>query len=215
MFKDKLKHLWTRQSIRISTISAASVFIIAVLTGSILVAHSGSNNEAFNGEIIRLHVLANSDSDEDQSLKLKVRDAVLKAAGEEIKNAGDITSVKEEIATELDTLKYAAENVIKQEGYNYDIDVQWGIFPFPEKTYGNATFPAGNYRAVRVIIGSGEGHNWWCVMFPPLCFVDETHAQMPESSLSKLSTNTKDIITDEKPKYTLKFKIVEMFKNNQ
>lgn len=208
---DKLKQFFIRYAIYISCNKTILILIFSIIAGSIAITRTQADAEAFGGEIVRLHVIANSDTDDDQRLKLKVRDAVLDAASDKIKYADDITSVKEEISGELDTLESAARAVIKQEGYSYDVKVLWGVFPFPAKTYGNATFPAGNYRAVRVIIGSGEGQNWWCVMFPPLCFVDETHASVPDSSLTKLSSNTKDIITNKKPQYSLRLKIVDMF----
>ncbi len=180
--------------------------LLIILTCSIL--PEPAHNAAFDGEIVRLHVIANSDSEADQRLKLKVRDAVLNAAGTEISEAKSIEGLNSAVRSRTDILLSAAEQVIRREGYNYNVDIEFGIFPFPAKTYGNVTFPAGDYNAVRVVIGSGEGKNWWCVLFPPLCFTDETY--MPSESLDMLSSDTTAAL--ENKKFKVKFKIAEVFK---
>ncbi|MBO8136966.1 MAG: stage II sporulation protein R [Desulfotomaculum sp.] len=123
-------------------------------------------------ELIRFHVIANSNTIEDQSLKLQVRDAVIKEMKERfahVDNKEDAVIVTE---NSMDDIKEIAEREIARAGKDYEVKVALGRYPFPTKTYGDITLPAGNYQALRVVIGEGKGHNWWCVLFPPLCFVD-------------------------------------------
>ena len=167
--------------------------------------------------VLRLHVLANSDSKEDQELKYKVRDQLLKY----MNNICDNVSTKEEaiqIANKnVDNFKKIAKQTIIENGYNYDVDVQIGNFEFPTKNYGNISFPAGFYDAVRVTIGEAKGQNWWCVMFPPLCFIDVTSGVVPEESkeILKENMNEEDYAlvskSDTKPEITFKFKVLELF----
>ena len=122
--------------------------------------------------IIRLHVIANSNKVGDQALKLKVRDAVLEYMGkqDELK---DVDETREYLEDNLPRLEKIAEGIIASEGYNYTADVQMGVRYIPQKIYGDITFPAGNYEALNITIGSGRGENWWCVLFPPLCLLEE------------------------------------------
>lgn len=144
--------------------------------------------------VIRFHAIANSDSEEDQALKLKVRDGVLAeinkklayetmlqhdgnlsqngAARSEDLAELDIDEARRYIAANLDEIKLIAEQIVRDEGYDYEVSVELGVCWIPEKTYGSVTFPAGNYEALNIKIGSGSGQNWWCVLFPPLCIID-------------------------------------------
>ena len=163
---------------------------------------------AFDGEILRFHVIANSNSPEDQALKLKVRDHVLDVFKTlEFDNAKDAERVA---IAHSSLLREAALDVVDFYGKNYNVTVTCGIFPFPQKSYGNITLPKGNYNAVRVVIGEGKGENWWCVMYPPLCFIDEA-AEFDKSSLSSLSEDTVKKITG-KPEIKVKFKFAEIAK---
>ncbi|MFA7637472.1 MAG: stage II sporulation protein R [Monoglobales bacterium] len=145
--------------------------------------------------LVRLHVIANSDSDYDQYVKLKVRDSVLKVSAE---------IPPEQIENSLPLLEDAARVTLASYGCNPSARVEFGRFDFPTKTYGNVTLPAGEYTAVRVIIGDGIGHNWWCVMYPPLCFTNETTAHFKDDSIYTLTQNGK-------PKFKVKLKILELF----
>ncbi len=160
-------------------------------------AAAPSEKAAFDGEIVRLHVIANSDSETDQRLKLRVRDAVLRAAGEEISAAATALDLNEAVKSRMDILEKAAETTVQEEGFDYDVSLQFGVFDFPAKTYSGVTYPAGRYNAVRVIIGEGAGKNWWCVLFPPLCFTEET--------MKTTSANLTE------PEFKAKFKILEIF----
>lgn len=137
-------------------------------------------------QIIRLHVIANSDSSTDQTLKLKVRDAIIQNLQQELKGASSITEARSIILSQLPEIQQTAQKVIIQEGYDYNASLSLGTRYFPVKVYGDLSFPAGNYEALCLEIGNASGHNWWCVLFPSLCFVDETYAVVPEESKEKL-----------------------------
>ncbi|MEY8303453.1 stage II sporulation protein R [Anaerosalibacter bizertensis] len=129
-----------------------------------------------NDNIIRFHVIANSDSTPDQELKLEVRDRILEEVGGEFDSSKNIDESRKIIEENLNKIKNIAEDQIKKEGKDYKVEVSLGNDKFPTKTYGDLTLPAGEYEALKVVIGEGKGKNWWCVMFPPLCFVDITHS---------------------------------------
>ena len=133
-------------------------------------------------EILRFHVLANSDSDEDQQLKLRVRTLLLDSIYEKLGENASLDDTKEYVLANKDSLEQEAEDYMKEEGYDYPAHMEVTECYFPTKTYGDMVFPCGTYDAVRVEIGKGKGHNWWCVLYPPLCFVDSTYAVVPDSS---------------------------------
>ncbi len=163
-------------------------------------------NEAHNEDVIRFHVRANSDKKEDQDLKLKVRDEILKEMGEKFEDTASIDESRAIIKKNIEEIKSIAENVIAQEKKDYPVDVSLGIEEFPVRTYGNLVFPQGNYEALIVEIGEAKGQNWWCVMFPPLCFVDVVHTYAYVDAESKLG----DYIVDENQPLKLKSKIVDI-----
>ena len=165
---------------------------------------------AFDGEIWRFHVIANSNSDFDQKLKLKVRDRILQVSESFIKEAENAENAELLAIENLTLLREVALDIVQEEGYFYDIKVSAQVCYFPEKTYGSITLPPGNYNAVRVVIGEGKGENWWCVMYPPLCFVNET-ADFPKESMNRLSTETKKQIC-KAPEIQIKWKIKELAK---
>lgn len=159
-------------------------------------------------KMLRMHVIANSDSDIDQELKLKVRDAVL-AEGKEIFD-GSVTAddAKSKILPETERLRKAALTVIENEGFSYDVKITVGNEYFNTRTYDNSvTLPAGYYTAVKVIIGEGKGHNWWCVMFPPMCLP----AASKECEISDVLEKEEVRIVEGGSKYKFKFKIVEIY----
>lgn len=148
-------------------------------------------------EIIRFHVLANSDREEDQELKIKVKDAVLEMLEQKLKDASGIEETREILKNCLNEIKETAEYVIEKEGYDYPVTVKLELYEFPIKTYGDCTFPAGTYEALRVCIGKAEGKNWWCVVFPNLCFTDTIHAVLPEEEKQEL----KNVLSEEEYEY--------------
>ena len=176
-----------------------------------------SNNLA--DSVFRLHVIANSDSEEDQNLKYKVRDSLIEYMNtltNDMNTKDDVIKIAKE---HIQDFKNIAQNVVKENGYDYEVNVEIGNFSFPTKTYGDISFPAGFYDALKVEIGKAEGQNWWCVMFPPLCFVDVTSGVVPEESKENLEENLGDeeysIIsdTDENGITSIKFKLIEFFEN--
>ena len=182
-------------------------------------SYSYAVNEDLSNSVFRLHVIANSDSEEDQNIKYKVRDELIKY----MKTLTTSSNTKEEVIqianNHLEDFKNIAKNVIVENGFNYDVNVEIGNFSFPTKQYGDISFPAGFYDALKVQIGEAKGQNWWCVMFPPLCFVDVTSGVVPEESKANLEENLGqeeyDIISNEDNSEIIdfKFKIVEFFEN--
>ena len=180
-------------------------------------SYASSISSDLSKSVFRLHVSANSDSDEDQSLKLQVRDKLLDY----------INSITANVRSKDDAIKIAqdhqkdfqiiAEQTILDKGYSYPVTVEIGNYEFPTKQYGDITLPSGYYDALRVKIGKASGHNWWCVMFPPLCFVDVTSGIVPDSSKEQLKENMSSedysIISNDNSVTEFKFKIVELFKN--
>ena len=176
-----------------------------------------SNNLA--DSVFRLHVIANSDSEEDQNLKYKVRDSLIEYMNTLTNNMNTKDEVIQIAKEHIQDFKNIAQNVVKENGYDYEVNIEIGNFSFPTKTYGDISFPAGFYDALKVEIGKAEGQNWWCVMFPPLCFVDVTSGVVPEESKENLEENLGDeeysIISDtEENGFTsIKFKIIEFFES--
>ncbi len=136
--------------------------------------------------IIRLHVIANSDTDNDQALKLKVRDGIIDGLKETIAGTTTVTGAEEMLLAKKTNIQDSAMDIISCNGYSYPVNVSLEERYFPVKSYGDLVFPAGSYKALCVEIGEAKGRNWWCVLFPSLCFVDETYAVVPESSKEKL-----------------------------
>lgn len=177
------------------------------------------NQRTYKEEMIRFHVLANSDAPEDQALKLKVRNRVIKEMNPKFEKSKSLDETRKIIKKNIKNIKEIASDEIKKNGGNYPVKITLGDFNFPTKNYGAITLPAGNYEALRIVIGKGEGANWWCVLFPPLCFIDMNHGLTSEKTKSELSnvlteeeynminTATKE---DEMP-IKLKFKVVEIY----
>lgn len=144
---------------------------------------SSAAADSYSG-IIRLHVIANSNTKEDQRLKLQVRDGILKEVnGLEKEEA--IENSREYLTAHLTDMEQAARRIIKENGKSYSVQADLGMRWIPEKTYGDMTFPAGNYEALNITIGEGKGENWWCVLFPPLCLIDETQEVPEEMEVSR------------------------------
>ena len=143
----------------------AGLFVTSILSVSGFINTSSNIRD----DVLRLHVLANSDTVEDQNLKLKVRDAVLEEGKDIFDGEINVENAEEKISIEKSRLIDAAENAVRQNGFDYDVDVFVTDEFFDTRSYGNITLPAGNYTAVKVTIGESAGHNWWCVMFPPMC----------------------------------------------
>ncbi|MBQ8227648.1 MAG: stage II sporulation protein R [Clostridia bacterium] len=157
-------------------------------------------------DILRLHVIAASDSDEDQQLKLKVRDAVLKAGAEVFDGSVNVDNAVKKLTPELNYLEQVAEKTVKENGFDYDVSVNLSKEFFATRTYEKVTLPAGKYLAVKVIIDEGKGKNWWCVMFPSLCLP----AAAVKTELDDVLNEKEVQLVSRNPKYEPRFKIVEI-----
>lgn len=140
-------------------------------------------------QVIRLHVVANSDSEEDQQLKLEVKEEVVQILRDELEQDTSVISAQQTLRDHLREIEQTAADYIQGRGYDYAVKAELGTCYFPVKQYGDMTFPAGEYKALKVNIGKHEGKNWWCVMYPTLCFVDSTYQTVPEESKEKLKEN--------------------------
>ena len=183
------------------------------------------NYESIKDEIIRFHVIANSDNKKDQDLKLKVRNEVIKFIEPLLNKSKSIEESRKIIKSNNEKIIKIAKKVVKENGYNYEVKGNLSKENFPEKEYGNIVFPQGEYEAYRILIGKASGQNWWCVMFPPLCFVDvtkgevaynETEKRMNEVLDSEELDNNKEKkkVSNNKDKedYNIKFKFLEVLK---
>lgn len=193
--------------------AAVAILIAGIVMGmtiyrqSVLVeAKVEKTQEKLAEEVLRFHVLANSDSEEDQQLKMKVKEAVIAYMKRELPNAESVEETKDWTGSHEKELEEVAGRVISEEGYTYPVKAELTESYFPQKTYGDVTFPAGEYEALRIEIGKAKGHNWWCVLYPNLCFVDATNAVVPKKSKQKL----KSVLDEEEYEMvtaTSKFKI--------
>lgn len=136
--------------------------------------------------VIRFHVLANSDSLADQALKMKVKERVINYIEENTKNVSDVDAAACFLKENTGDILNVAKSVILENGYSYNVNAYLGTSDFPDKSYGDVTLPAGNYNAFIIKIGRAQGHNWWCVLYPPLCFIDATTGVLPDSSKDSL-----------------------------
>ncbi len=159
-------------------------------------------------KVLRLHVIANSDSVSDQSLKYAVRDELLKDGESIFSGSETADEAQVRISQNILFLKETAEEVIAKEGYDYTVNIDIGRTYFPTREYGKVTLPAGYYNAVRVIIGEGKGKNWWCVMFPPMCL---PAARKDSPELEDILTDEEISLVTEEGKYELRFWFVEKY----
>lgn len=195
------------------------IFLLSIYIYFSALSYVNATSSDLKNNLFRLHVIANSDSKEDQNLKYIVRDNLLDYMNSLCANC----STKEEaisIAKEhINDFEKIATNTIIEHGYSYNISVEIGNFEFPTKQYGDISLPAGYYDALRVKIGEAKGQNWWCVMFPPLCFVDVTSGVVPEDSKKLLKENLSEedftLISDNSSsEINFKFKLLEIFSKN-
>ena len=162
------------------------------------------------GEVFRLHVIANSDKETDQELKLQVKNRIVEYLQQKLNPDADLEETKELVLIHLQEIEEEAEKIVKEAGFTYEVQAAVENTYFPDKTYGDCTFPAGEYEALNVRIGKAQGHNWWCVLYPSLCFVDDTYGIVTEEKKEDL----KSVLTEEEfdeilknPQEKLKVKI--------
>lgn len=196
-------------------ILVSALLIIYVCISAVSYTHAVTTDIA--DSVFRLHVIANSNSDEDQNLKYIVRDKVIEYMSSISQNASSKEEVIKIAKANLDKIQAIASQTIRENGYTYSVNVEVGNFSFPSKRYGDITLPPGYYDALRIKIGKAEGQNWWCVMFPPLCFVDVTSGVVPDESKEivkeNLSKEEFDLISKNSNEVKVKFKIVEVLQN--
>ena len=149
--------------------------------------------EGIAGKIFRLHVVANSDKKEDQELKMDVKKTVVDYLSQNLGAEADLEETREYVLGNLSEIEQAALRTIKEQGKSYPVSAAVEKTYFPDKTYGDCTFPAGEYEALNVRIGRGEGKNWWCVLYPSLCFIDDTWGIVTEEKKEEL----KEVLTEE------------------
>lgn len=165
---------------------------------------------AIYDNVLRLHVLANSDSSEDQALKLEVRDRILEETATLFKDCKTKDEAREAVESNLDKIREIAEQTVREAGYDYDVSVSLGEEEYPTKNYEECCFPAGEYLSLRVMIGEAEGENWWCVLFPPLC-IDAAGESREVFAEVGLTDEQYSFITEtDNPKYKVRFKLLEV-----
>lgn len=193
-----------------------NILILFNLIGSVSYGQALKVDEELQYEeivdkIIRFHVLANSDTDEDQKLKLKVRDEVINYISPKLKDSKSLEESRKIVLENKDIMEEISEKVIKENGYDYEVTSMLSRENFPDKVYGDLIFPQGEYEAYRILIGKAKGQNWWCVMFPPLCFVDETKNIVDSTEIKEDIENG---IKKDENKIKFKSKLFEaLFKN--
>ncbi len=186
--------------------------IVSALLSCYSFGFSSKENELqknIASQIVRFHVRANSDSDSDQQLKLKVKDEIITYLRPMLEKSKSLEESKQILSRYTDDIKSKAESVLKKEGSTQSVSVYFENSYFPMKTYGDVTFPPGVYEAFRIDIGESTGRNWWCVLYPPLCFVDATYGVLPQDSKDTLKNILTDeeynAITDKQCKYKFKY----------
>lgn len=194
-----------------ASLMLSALMMTTALAMALLPVHG---EEAVYDSVIRLHVLANSDSEEDQALKLQVRDAVLDEAQQLLQGTATRAEAEAVLRPNLPRLQQAAAAVVSAAGFDDSVTVTLSDEDYPTRTYEQLAFPAGEYLSLRVMIGAAEGKNWWCVLFPPLCLSAATSREEAEMAFlaAGLTGEQYRIITDsdENTKYKLRFKLLEV-----
>lgn len=166
--------------------------------------------QTVKNDVVRLHILANSDSEIDQGVKLKVRDALLETNASILSNSVTKENAKEHFEKSKYILLKTAENTLKENGFDYKVNITLQEEYFETRNYGNLTFPAGQYTALKVVLGEGKGKNWWCVMFPPLCIPAADGLETNENTADYLTPSGEKIVNGGE-KYIIKFKFLEIY----
>lgn len=192
--------------VKVMVCMCASI-LAAFLFVSVLPVHG---EEKIYSDMIRLHVIAASDSEEDQAVKLLVRDAVLEVVEFSMENVDNQEEAVAAIEAANDAISTAAKSVLEREGFDYPVSVELGLENYPERVYEGFTLPAGQYTSLRVIIDGGEGQNWWCVLYPPLCTTAAEEREQVFITAGFTEEQYKTITETRGVKYKVKFKILEV-----
>lgn len=180
--------------------------VIALIVG----ARADMRQADLADKMMRLHVIANSDSDADQALKLRVRDRVIALSETLLQGVTDVDDAKRMICQNLPKIQSCAQDEIRKNGYSYPVRAELTSMYFPTRDYESFSLPAGNYDAFRVVIGEGAGRNWWCVMFPPLCITAAEAEVTKSAEEAGLTTEEIALIEDGKTVYRYEFKLMEL-----
>ena len=181
---------------------------IGIVTAVIFsICSFAKTSEEIRSDVLRLHVIANSDSSVDQNLKLRLREYILEEGEDIFDGSVNVENAVKKIEPKLAELENSAETFVKNAGFDYDVKITLSNEYFTTRTYESVTLPAGKYLALRVVIGSGEGHNWWCVMFPPMC----VPAADKKDEIENVFTDKEIKLVESKPKYEPRFKVVEIY----
>lgn len=186
-------------------VALALGLVIAIITG----ARADARQADLSSKMMRLHVIANSDTDTDQALKLRVRDRVIKTSQKLLTGVSSIDNARDIIKQNLKIIETVAQDEIHRNGFNYSVRAELTNMYFPTRDYESFSLPAGEYEAFRVIIGSGKGHNWWCVMFPPLCITAAEAEVTKAAETAGLSKEEIKLIESGKTVYRYEFKTME------
>lgn len=187
----------------------ASIILSIIISNFIKVGKSLDN---LRNNVLRMHILANSDSINDQSLKLDVRDAILEHSEEIFGKSVSFDDFVNVSSENLDRIKEISESVISESGYDYKVDVEEVRMFFDERTYDDITMPEGNYNAVRIKIGEAEGHNWWCVMYPPLCIPMASEITSDKETEQEFFTVQEQDMIENPEKYEIRFMLWDKLK---
>lgn len=192
--------------------SLSKKFKISVTVGIVVailfsICSFAKTSEEIRSDVLRLHVIANSDTSVDQNLKLRLRDYILQEGKDIFNGSVNVENAVEKIEPVLPELEKSAKAFVNQAGFDYDVKISLSNEYFTTRTYETVTLPAGKYLALRVVIGSGEGHNWWCVMFPPMC----VPAADKKDEIENVFSEKEIKLVESKPKYEPRFKVVEIY----
>jgi stage II sporulation protein R len=208
---------WLKNESKLLAVSFGVGLLFAVAVAAYTFVYSETTQRDISDNVIRFHVRANSDSEYDQIIKDYVSLKLLARFGSEVSGNTDIEETRRQLTEMLPQMQQHAEEILQNAGFDHVVTAEMNTAFFPTKVYGNIAFPPGNYEAVQITIGNGEGQNWWCLMFPPLCYVDMTATQNAQQQLSntvseegfRLLMHTEDPT----PELVVRFRVVEWWQN--
>ena len=184
-------------------ISICVSMIVAIIFS---ICSFAKTSQEIRSDVLRLHVIANSDSSVDQNLKIRLRDFLLEEGKSIFDGSVNVENAVKKIDPQIPALEKSAKEFIQTSGFDYDVKISLSREYFTTRTYETVTLPAGRYLALRVVIGAGEGHNWWCVMFPPMC----VPAADKKDEIENVFTEDEIKLVESSPKYEIRFKVVEI-----
>ncbi|MBQ7097798.1 MAG: stage II sporulation protein R [Clostridia bacterium] len=193
-----------------------ALFLVLTLLFTAFLSYAQKIGNDISNSVMRLHIIANSNTETDQSMKLRIRNRVLSETQNIFTNAQSTEETISQARKNISLIRKIAEDEVERMGFDYKVKVTIGRFPFPTKNYGNLTLPAGKYNAVRIELGEAQGKNWWCVLYPPLCFTDGVLSASSDAMTkleNSLSEDEFSLISQKTTPVKVRFKIVEVFQN--